>query len=115
MCPDAVKPDVPVVMDFGYLTRSVLADYCTLNLTDLLNMFIASFAELSLVLFLLRMLLCLRSPCPLVLLLSFLVSSFAFYFAWILLRVTLPFFCFLLVYCLETLTLPFFHFCLYIA
>ena len=32
VCPDAVKPDVPVVMDFGYLTRSVLADYCTFEL-----------------------------------------------------------------------------------
>ena len=32
VCPDAVKPEVPVVMDFGYLTRSVLADYCTFEL-----------------------------------------------------------------------------------
>lgn len=32
VCPDAVKPDVPVVMDFGYLTRSVLTDYCTFEL-----------------------------------------------------------------------------------
>ena len=30
--PDAVKPDVPVVMDFGYLTRAVVADDCTLEL-----------------------------------------------------------------------------------
>lgn len=32
VCPNAVKPEVPVVMDFGYLTRSVLADYCTFEL-----------------------------------------------------------------------------------
>jgi len=32
VCPDAVKPDVPVVMDFGYLTRSVVADYCSFEL-----------------------------------------------------------------------------------
>ena len=32
VCPDAVKPNVPVVMDFGYLTRSVLGDYCTFEL-----------------------------------------------------------------------------------
>ena len=32
VCPDAVKPDDPVVMDLGYLTRSVLADYCTFEL-----------------------------------------------------------------------------------
>lgn len=31
-CPDAVKPDVPVVMDFGYLTHSVVADYCSFEL-----------------------------------------------------------------------------------
>ena len=30
--PDAVKPDVPVVMDFGYLTRAVVADDCTFEL-----------------------------------------------------------------------------------
>ena len=30
--PDAVKPDVPVVMDFGYLTHSVVADDCTFDL-----------------------------------------------------------------------------------
>ena len=29
---DAVKPDVPVVMDFGYLTRAVVADDCTFEL-----------------------------------------------------------------------------------
>ena len=80
VCPDAVKPDVPVVMDFGYLTRSVLADIVLSNLIDLLNMFIASLPKSSLVLFLFRVLLCLWSPCPLVLLLSVLVSSFAFYF-----------------------------------
>ena len=54
MCPDAVKPDVPVVMDFGYLTRSVLADIVLSNLIDLLNMFIASLPKSSLVLFLFR-------------------------------------------------------------
>ena len=32
VCPDAVKPDVPVIMDFGYLTRSVVADTCTFEL-----------------------------------------------------------------------------------
>jgi len=32
VCPDAVKPDVPVVMDFGYLTRSVVADECSFEL-----------------------------------------------------------------------------------
>ena len=32
VCADAVKPDVPVVMDFGYLTRSVVADYCSFEL-----------------------------------------------------------------------------------
>ena len=30
--PDAVKPDVPVVMDFGYLTRAVVPDDCTFEL-----------------------------------------------------------------------------------
>ena len=30
--PDAVKPDVPIVMDFGYLTRAVVADDCTFEL-----------------------------------------------------------------------------------
>ena len=30
--PDAVKPDVPAVMDFGYLTRAVVADDCTFEL-----------------------------------------------------------------------------------
>ena len=30
--PDPVKPDVPVVMDFGYLTRSVVTDSCTFEL-----------------------------------------------------------------------------------
>lgn len=30
--PDPVKPDVPVVMDFGYLTRAVVADDCTFEL-----------------------------------------------------------------------------------
>ena len=30
--PDAIKPDVPVVMDFGYLTRAVVADDCTFEL-----------------------------------------------------------------------------------
>ena len=29
---DAVKPDVPAVMDFGYLTRAVVADDCTFEL-----------------------------------------------------------------------------------
>ena len=29
---DAVKPDVPVVMDFGYLTCAVVADDCTFEL-----------------------------------------------------------------------------------
>ena len=32
VCADTVKPDVPVVMDFGYLTRSVVADYCSFEL-----------------------------------------------------------------------------------
>lgn len=32
VCPDAVKPEVPVVMDFGYLTRSVVADDCSFEL-----------------------------------------------------------------------------------
>ena len=32
MSADAVKPDVPVVMDFGYLTRSVVSDYCSFEL-----------------------------------------------------------------------------------
>ena len=32
VCADAVKPDVPVVMDFGYLTRSVVSDYCSFEL-----------------------------------------------------------------------------------
>ena len=30
--PDAVKPDVPVVMDFGYLTRAIVNDDCTFEL-----------------------------------------------------------------------------------
>ena len=32
MSPDPVKPDVPVVMDFGYLTHSVVTDSCTFEL-----------------------------------------------------------------------------------
>ena len=32
VCADTVKPDVPVVMDFGYLTRSVVTDYCSFEL-----------------------------------------------------------------------------------
>ena len=35
--PDAVKPDVPVVMDFGYLTRAVVADDCTFELDRLVK------------------------------------------------------------------------------
>ena len=30
--PDPVKPELPVVMDFGYLTRSVVSDDCTFEL-----------------------------------------------------------------------------------
>ena len=65
------------------------------NSTVLLNMFIASFPELLLVPILLRMLLCLQSPCLLVLLLSFLVSSFL-----VLLSILLVHYC---LFCLGTL------------